>query len=421
MTSSPNSDAVPSAKTRLDKVPQLLAAIKAHSDSLVSLDVLASEGGYVPGTLKTYVVKNKLAPFVVWQGGGQCRVVNGDSLDLGPLRRALSQKENRYTYEHLGFTELVSSLIERSRTNAALALELINRPELANRIDAFLLLFVTAWEQLLKAGIEHGRAGSIFTGTQGSSGRATTITLFDAIEQTWPDVKSPVRRNLEHLKDLRDNAAHLLVPEVVGIASRYFQAGLRNFIDHFSTLVQEQPFRFAGTGLLTLGLPYSCPTLESLRAKHGSNADDISALISMLENAAKDDDPRFVIPMKSELVIEKKPGLGAIRLTNSSDGVPVATVKVPRDVKAGFPYTSTECATLLTQRTGRPWSKHDVSQVAAFVKAKDTDNEYHYGFRYGKNVLHQYSDFFIDVVVQRTRQDPDVVKHARDAARRRSK
>jgi hypothetical protein len=75
-------------------------------------------------------------------------------LDLGPLRRALSQKENRYAYEHLGFTELVSSLIERSRTNAGLALELINRPELPNRLDAFLLLFVTAWEQLLKAGKE---------------------------------------------------------------------------------------------------------------------------------------------------------------------------------------------------------------------------------------------------------------------------
>jgi hypothetical protein len=410
-----------SAKKRIDKVPQLLAAIKAHSDSVVSLGTLAAEGGYVPGTLKTYVMKNKLAPFVVWQGAGQCQVGNTDSLDLGPLRRALSQKENRYAYEHLGFTELVSSLIERSRTNAGLALELINRPELPNRLDAFLLLFVTAWEQLLKAGVEHSQVGGVFTGTQSASGRPTTITLAKAIEQTWPDVKSPIRRNLERLKDLRDNAAHLLVPEVVGIVSRYFQAGLWNYIDHFTAFVQEQPFRFAGTGLLTLGIAYSSPTLESLRTKHGRDAADIKALIVMLENSATNEDPKFVIPMKCELVLEKKPGPGAIRLTNGSDGVSVAMVKVPRDVKAAFPHTCTACAKLLSDRTGRTWSNNDVAQVATFLKVKEADNEHHYGFKYGKNTLHQYSDCFIDVVVQRLQQEPELVKHAREAARRRSK
>ncbi len=406
-------------KKRLDKVPQLLSAIKAHSDSVVPLQVLAAEGGYTPGTLKTYLVKNKLAPFVVLQGGGQCRVGNTDALDLGPLRRALSQRENRFTYEHLGFSELVSSLAERSRTNAGLALELINRPELANRLDAFLLLFVTAWEQLLKAGIEHGRDGGIFTGDQSASGRPTTITLSRAIELTWSDGKSPVRRNLEHLKDLRDNAAHLLVPEVVGIVSRYFQAGLRNYIDHFTAFVQEQPFRFAGSGLLTLGLPYSSPTLESLRTKHGRNAEDISALITMLETSAANEDPRFVIPMKCELVLEKKPGPGAIRLTNGTDGVPVATVKVPKDIKAGFPYTATDCAKLLAQKTGQKWSVQDVAHVAAFMRVKETDNENHYGLTYRTSVLHLYSDAFVDHVVQRMLQEPELVKMARAAARKK--
>lgn len=32
-----------------------------------------------------------------------------------------------------------------------LALELYNRPSLDNRLDAFVLCFCTAWEQLLKA------------------------------------------------------------------------------------------------------------------------------------------------------------------------------------------------------------------------------------------------------------------------------
>lgn len=406
---------------KIDKVPRLLAAIKNHSESAVTLDVLATEAGYEPGTLKTYLIKNKLAPVVVWRGQGQCLVGRAESLDLGHLRRALSQKDNRYSYEHLGVTELVSSLLERSRTNAGLALELINRPELANRVDAFLLLFVTAWEQLLKAGIEHRQAGAIFTGDRTASGRAITMALGKAIELTWTDATSPVRRNLEQLKDLRDNAAHLLVPEVVGIASRYFQAALRNYIDEFTALAQEQPFRFAGGGLLTLGLPYASPTLEALRASHGDSAEEIKALITMLEKGATEGDPAFAVPIRCELVLEKKPGPGAIRLTAGSGGVPVATIKVPRDVNATYPHTSTDCARLLTKRVGHPWFRQDVATVAAFLKVKSGDNEHHYGFGYGKNVLHKYSDAFIDLVVHRLAQEPDLLRHARDAARRKAK
>ena len=226
---------------------------------------------------------------------------------------------------------------------------------------------------------------------------------------------------MEHLKDLRDNAAHLLVPEVVGILSRYFQAGLCNYIAHFTAFVQEQPFRFAGTGLLTLGLPYSSPTLESLRSKHGKNAEEIKDLITMLENSASDEDPQFVLHMKYELVLEKKAGPGAIKLTSGSDGLPVKTIKVPRDVKATFPYTSTACGRRLSERSGRPWSPHDVAKVATFLKVKDSDNEHHYGFRYGKNIFHQYSDSFIDLVVHRLEQEPDLVKLARDATRKKGR
>jgi hypothetical protein len=96
-------------------------------------------------------------------------------------------------------------------------------------------------------------------------------------------------------------------------------------------------------------------------------------------------------------------------------------VKVPRDVKAAFPHRCTACAKLISDRTGRTWSNNDVAQVATFLKVKEADNEHHYGFGYGKSTFHQYSDSFIDLIVQRLQQEPDLVKHAREATRRRSK
>ncbi|WP_373416923.1 DUF3644 domain-containing protein, partial [Vibrio parahaemolyticus] len=41
--------------------------------------------------------------------------------------------------------------MKKSRDNMMLALELYNRPSLENKLDGFVMLFSTAWEQLLKS------------------------------------------------------------------------------------------------------------------------------------------------------------------------------------------------------------------------------------------------------------------------------
>lgn len=407
---------------RTAQIGQLLTVIKGNANSTMPIAKLAAESGYVEATLGTYIAKNMLAPFVVSAGTQSCRIGSADSLVLADLMKAMSQRENRFAFEHVGVSELVSSLLERSRTNAALALELFNRPELRNRIDAFLLLFVTAWEQLLKAEMERASAGSIFSGDRGSSGRPLTVSFSEAIARAFPDRHAPVRRNLEKLKELRDSAAHLLVPEVIGVASRYFQAGLLNYIERFHDLAKEPPFRFEGTGLLTLGLAYVSPSIEALRARHGDNADEIKALVESLESEAKGEtDPGFVVSLQYELVLEKRPGVGALKLVNGAVGQSVKVVKVPKDPKKDWPHSTTACAIILSERTGFAWSMGDVASVAAFVGAKKGDNQFHYEFVSGKAHTHTYSDAFVELVIERLVQTPELVKAARTAQRRKAK
>ncbi len=92
--------------------------------------------------------------------------------------------------------------------------------------------------------------------------------------------KSQIRKNLEALKDLRDGAAHLLVRELTGIATRYFQSSILNVIPRFSSIAEKPPFRFGETGLLTLGIPYTSPSLEVLRARYGTASEEVKALIA---------------------------------------------------------------------------------------------------------------------------------------------
>lgn len=399
----------------------LHAALHEKKGEKVTLAWLAQQSGYSEKTLHTYVTKNMLAPHVLMSAKSTCHVLPAFSLTIGELRRALSQRGNRYTWEHLGVSELVSGLLDRSRTNAGLALELINRPELANRLDAFVLLFVTAWEQLLKAELEHREPKSVFDGGTSPMGRKTTIGLPTALERVFPSRTDPVRRNVEVLKDLRDGAAHLLVPEVTGIATRYFQASILNYIERFQVFVEEPPFRFEGTGLLTLGVAYESPNLELLRARHGQTATEVKALIEKLEqDAHAAGDRHFAVSIEYQLVLEKKAGPNAIRLVNDDSGVPATVIKVPRDPKTLCPHNTKEVADLVVKRTGdASWNQNHVAAVAEFLDVKKSDNEHHYGFKSGRTTYHCYSDSFVDKVCDHLKSNPDLIRHAYAARKKK--
>ncbi len=397
-----------------EKSNALYQSLLKRGGQVVSLEELAAETEYAVSTLRTYVTKNYLCPWLFKDDEGQVRV--GDVHDMAPsdIHRAVSQKRNRYAYEHLRVSELVSSLLERSKTNAGLALELINRPQLTNRLDAFVLLFMTAWEQLLKADMEMRDPGSIFNGQRSASGSGRPMThgLQVALTTVMPDRKSPVRRNIEVLKDLRDGAAHLLVPEVTGIVTRYFQSALLNYIDHFAALAGEPPFRFEGTGLLTLGMRYHRPSLEALQVRHGElQARDVLALIESLEQEAQESkDPQFAVTIEHTLVLEKKESVGAIRLAKSPQGQLAVPVAVPKDPQKTCPHSTTDCVALLNERTDATWNTNAVARVAAFLKVKEGNNQYHFEFR----GIHSYSDRFIEKVVERYRQDPSLIEKAWD-------
>lgn len=410
--------------TRLkhENLVALHAALHESAGKEVTLEWLAERSGYSVDTFTNYVTKNMLAPYVLKSSKATCRVLPTLSLSVSQLSRCLSQKMNRYTYEHLGVTELVSDPLDRSRTNAGLALELINRPQMANRLDAFVLLMVTAWEQLLKADLEHRKRHSIFTGTTTTTKRKITIKLSTVLERHFPDPRDPVRRNIEALKDLRDEAAHLLVSEITGIVSHYFQATILNYIKHFQGLAEEAPFRFEGTGLLTLGVAYESPHIELLRARHGQTASEIKNLIEQLEEDARTTgNQQFAVSIEYQLVLDKKEGPNAIKLVNADHGPPARPIKVPRDPAAVCPHSTGDIAHKLAARTGdSSWNTNSVAAVAAYLNVKSSNNEFHFGHSVGQNTSHSYSDAFVDKVCRELQSQPDLIKNAY-AARKRVK
>jgi hypothetical protein len=115
------------------------------------------------------------------------------------FRRQVTQSKRVDHFE----SPLARALLQRSADNFCLALEVYNRPTLANRLDAFALLFTTAWEQLLKAELveAHGE-DSIFKPIKPNH-RRESIALQACLERLFPNDADPIRRSVEMIAELR--------------------------------------------------------------------------------------------------------------------------------------------------------------------------------------------------------------------------
>lgn len=400
---------------RNQKQLKLLALLREREGQTVGLEDVCRATGWKPLTAKTYLAKKLLGDVLARQDDGTFLVRGAAGLTDAEFTRLLSQSRERQQFGHQ-FTPLVRQLLERSRINVSLAVETFNRATLENRLDAFVLLFITGWEQLLKAELEDKKLGSIFTGERGSSGREKTIGFQQCLDLLLP-AKDVVRRNLEVVRSLRDDAAHLLVLEVQPVATRYFQAGLINYVERFHAFTGENPLTLAGAGLLTLALPYQRPDIVTLRTKYGeATAAEIAAFVVNLERDTYGEaDPRLAIDLQYRLTLSKDGGASSIHLTKGSDvgSIPGMIVEKPTSAEKTHPLYESELIAELTKRTGRPWSTTDVRAAIFKEGVKKANNEFHFHFEKVKR--HGYSMAFADHVVRKVSEDPGYLDRARQS------
>lgn len=141
---------------------QFLSLLQERDGGKVTVADICKSTGWKSSGARTYLSKGSLERLLSRLPDGSYSVHGAEEVTEAQFLRLLSQSKARQRFGH-NFSPLVRQLLQRSRTNVALAIETFNRASLENRLDAFVLLFVAGWEQLLKAKLEHGDPGSIFT------------------------------------------------------------------------------------------------------------------------------------------------------------------------------------------------------------------------------------------------------------------
>ena len=124
--------------------------------------------------------------------------------------------------------EIKEQLLEKSQEAFVMAIEIYNKPTLKYRLEGFSFFICNAWELMLKAHLinRDGMKAIYF-----SDKPNRTITLERCVQQIFTNEKSPLRRNLEKVIELRNTSTHFITEEYEAVYVPLLQACVFNFVD----------------------------------------------------------------------------------------------------------------------------------------------------------------------------------------------
>jgi hypothetical protein len=405
---------------------ELLQKKERSGDKITQKEIL-SASGWKESTFLTYLNKGQLSDFLHELDGGYFEAFNSTNLSPQKFTQLLSQSKHRRGLGHNCKSRLSKALLKKSKDNMLLALELYNRPTLENRIDGFVLFFCVAWEQLLKAIlIEKYGEEAIFRKSRNSAKIRETISLRDCLGKVY-EPNDLVKKNIERIAFYRDQAVHLLMPEVQVIISRVFQSGILNYSAKFEEFTEQQFIVSNHSGILSLVGDLQQASISVLRSNYGKDiGDEVFLLISDLTKEAENtNDIRFSIPLNVRLVYARENQDGEmITVAKADEGMEglkkAIIVEKPTERHKTHPFKETDAIkeinkrlqeryaeNLLDQRlvaydkiTKKPVvNSHCFRAVAWKLKWKKSDNKYHYENK--DPIYHYFSDHAIEEFISK--------------------
>lgn len=301
--------------------------------TVFTAEMIAAKTAYNKNSVHKYITEKLLDKYVFQSGGRSTYRCDGvASLSNDEFISVMSQsaKAKLKTPEE----QFHEKLIGRSLDAFTLALEVYNRPSMKNRVEAFAIMMVNAWELLLKAEILKidGYERIFYDGDK-------SISITDAIKRRLQQ-KDPVRINLETLIVLRDQAVHLLIPELQPQLSRLFQATVLNYQTRYRNEMGNAPLSGQSVGMLSLvidGPPPEITLIQKLYGKH--TATSVAKFIKHFEDISKEfDSTEFSIPIDYRLALVKREHESDLSLSIGEVGKDAIIITKTKDPDVSHPY-----------------------------------------------------------------------------------
>lgn len=327
---------------------------------------------------------------------------------------------------HPGNPGLKGRLVDKSVEAYVLALETINRLSIHYRVETFCYLICNAWELLLKAKLleDSGDKETIFEKRKKGQPRRS-ISLRDCLTRAFPNEKDPIRRNIERMAELRDEATHLVFSGVPRDALCLFQAGVINYHSRLNDWFHVSLADRVHVGMMSivydLGPQHSDMTDKRLRRELGKDAAEFltrycSEVRQEFEQLKCPSE--FSIGIEYRLVLTDKPGSEDIMLSRALPGSkPTHVVEVAKDPSRTHPLRQKELLEQLVSRLdGLGINAHDIQCVNKVHRVKARAEFFYQGKVKGSPG--QYSPAYVEWLVSKFQKDSKFFQKARTAAKK---
>lgn len=310
--------------------------------------------------------------------------------------------------------KLTKKLIKKSNDAFLISLEVFNKPTFSYRTESFSFLFTNAWELLLKAYIyqeNKGKKLSIFRRKRRNVKRES-ISLDECLNRVFLDSLNPVRKNIEFISDIRNEAAHLIVQELDPYFSRTFQAGVLNYINYLKKWFNIDLGKKFNPGLISLISDSTIISdIKTIKSKH--NKEDFKSILEWISkyNNLEKLGTEGALSIKYTIAITKNPKNADYIISSGSSGKKeVIILNKPKDPDITHPYKRTFVLAEIKSRIPKDikFSPHSF-QAYLFVKGYRKSNNIYY-WHSKVSETSQFSMKLIDEIVQAINKNPKNVE-----------
>lgn len=328
-----------------------------------------------------------------------------------------------------GRAGLKGQLVDKSVDAYVLALETIDRLSIKYRVESFAHLVCNAWELLVKARLldtERSRKAIYYKKQRNEAKR--TLSLRDCVARIIPNEKDPVRRNLEKVAELRDDATHFVISEVPRDVLLLFQACVINYHkklnEWFGISLEDR----VSVGMMTIVYDLSPGNFDltsaTLQRRIGK---DVAKYLQAFQGSVQKEfealgkAPEYSIGIEYKLVSTKKPGKADIVLSAGDAGKTSAVVQVAKDPSVTHPYRQKELVEALNTALSDKAvvNQFDIQSINTAHGVKKRAEWFYQGKVKGSPS--QYSEAFKEWILDRYAQDAAFVEKSRASAKSKMK
>ena len=314
-------------------------------------------------------------------------------------------------------TEFVSKLLSKSQEAFLLAIEIYNKPSIRYRVEGFSFFICNAWELMLKAHLVKTRGESSIYYKDNPD---RTITLENCVKEIFTNERTPLRKNLFRIVELRNTSTHLIVEEYEMVYIPLFQACVFNFVDKMQDFHGIDMTTVIPSNFLTLTVSMSALNAEAVKAKYPGQISGRLLSASEAINADADaSNSGFAIRIRHEYYITKDRSEATDFLCIDRNApVNGEILKEIKDVNGLYPYNAKKSLKEIKARlkrngvdmlyNGAPtdFNSYHFNLFTKYYHLKE-DSRYCYPHKQYEKPTYTYSIQAIDFIVGEIKKDPE--------------